>query len=154
MHWHILCAFCIILCTSLHLSLIMTVNILHNEGNEEKKLQQRIKSPRENSTQYCSFSFMSSPILLELSQNLRDIRGGMHNELKVSFYIAARIREIWPFNNIARRLKSVLRSRVKVRLRCTYHPRAHHSFRRRSHGRTYRMLQELAIWILGGKRKY
>ena len=35
----------------------------------------------------------------------------------------ARIPEICTFNNIAQRLKSGLRSSLKVRLRCAYHPR-------------------------------
>ena len=34
------------------------------------------------------------------------------------------IPEICTFNNIARRLKSALRSSLKVRLRCAYHPKS------------------------------
>ena len=40
----------------------------------------------------------------------------------VSFYLAARIPEIFALNNIAQRLKSELRLSLKVRLRCAYHP--------------------------------
>ena len=45
---------------------------------------------------------------------------------QVSFYAAARIPEICAINNIAQRLKSELRSNLKVRLRCTYRPRFPH----------------------------
>ena len=44
-------------------------------------------------------------------------RGGLHNEDVINFYIKAKIHEICAFNNIAQRLKSGLRSSLKVRLR-------------------------------------
>ena len=48
---------------------------------------------------------------------------------KVSANVAARILEICSSNNVAQRLKSGLRSRLKVRLRCAHHPRSRFRYR-------------------------